>query len=321
MASDSVRIALVGAGRMGQVHLVALQRAEGVELSGVVEPYLPVREQVQARGIPVYETLQELLDSDPPDGVLVATPSDSHPEIVEHLAQAGLPTLCEKPVGVRVQATRQVARVVADSGILFQVGYWRRFVPELVALRERIAGGELGEIAHLACMQWDQDLPTEAFRERSGGISVDMGVHEFDQTRWLLGQEFEWLTATAAGPSTEPRPAWDPDSATILARCSGGTSVTISLGRHFPHLDSCWLEIWGTRGHERIPFMWDQAGDGVFRDSMARQAEAFARAVRGESPEGAGAQDAIAALAVGGWAAEALADGARAENRDPASVP
>jgi myo-inositol 2-dehydrogenase/D-chiro-inositol 1-dehydrogenase len=321
MASEAVRIALVGAGRMGQVHLGALQRAEGVELAGVVDPYAQVREQVQAQGVPVYETLEQLLNSDRPDGVLVAAPSDTHPQIVELLARARMPTLCEKPVGVRAEAAHQVARVVEDSGILFQVGYWRRFVPELMALRERVAGGELGEIAHLACMQWDQDLPTEAFRRRSGGITVDMGVHEFDQTRWLVGQEFEWLTATASGPSTEPRPATDPDSATVLARLSGGTSVVVSLGRHFPQRDSCWLEIWGTGGHERVAFMWGQAGDAVFRDSMARQVQAFARAVRGEPQAGAGARDAIAALTVAGWAADALVDGARGQSPDPVSVP
>jgi myo-inositol 2-dehydrogenase/D-chiro-inositol 1-dehydrogenase len=313
MASDPVRIALVGAGRMGQVHFEALQRAENVELSAVVEPYAPVREQVQARGIPVHETLEALLETEPPEAVLVAAPSDSHPAIVEVLAQAQMPTLCEKPVGVRVEAARAAARTVEASGILFQVGYWRRFVPELRALRERVASGELGEISHLACMQWDQDLPTEAFRSRSGGITVDMGVHEFDQVR-------EWLTATVAGPSTTARPATDPDCATILARLSASTSVTVSLGRHFPHLDSCWVEIWGSTGHERIPFMWDRDGDEVFRNSMVRQAQSFARAVRGEPQEGAGAQDAVAALAVAGWAAEALAEGARADDRDPAAV-
>ena len=326
MASEPVRVALLGAGRMGQIHLEALQLAEGVELSAVVEPYAPARENVAARGIRAYETLDELLDSDRPDGVLVAAPSDGHAEIVERLAAAQLPTLCEKPVGVHVEDARRAAKAVDEAGIVFQVGYWRRFVPELRRLRERVAAGELGEICHLACMQWDQDLPTEGFRSRSGGIAVDMGVHEFDQTRWLLGQEFQWLTATAAGPSTESRPASDPDSATILSRLSGGSAVTISLGRHFPHLDSCWLEIWGTRDHERVPFMWDQAGDRVFRESMVRQAAAFARTVRGEPQEGAGVADAVAALGVAGWAAEALTDGARtdgvrAPDPDPASVP
>ncbi len=91
--------------------------------------------------------------------------------------------------------------------MLLQVGYWRRFVPELRQLRDRVAAGELGQICQVSCMQWDAELPSEQFRAHSGGIAVDMGVHEFDEVRWLLGQEFRWVTATAAGPSTAPRAA------------------------------------------------------------------------------------------------------------------
>ena len=74
----------------------------------------------------------------------------------------------------------------------------------------------------------------------------------------------------ARRPSSEPRDPADPDSATLLAQLSGGASATISLGRRFPHADSCWLEVWGTDGYERLPFMWDAAGDEVFRSSMTR---------------------------------------------------
>jgi myo-inositol 2-dehydrogenase/D-chiro-inositol 1-dehydrogenase len=135
-----------------------------------------------------------------------------------------------------------------------------------------------------------------------------MGVHEFDQARWLLGEELELMAATGAGPNTAPRPAADPDCATILGRSAGGAAVTVSLGRHFPHADSCWLEIWGTAGYERIPFMWGLDDETVFERSMVRQAEAFARAVRGSPCEGAQVQDAIAALTFAHRAAAMMAD-------------
>jgi myo-inositol 2-dehydrogenase/D-chiro-inositol 1-dehydrogenase len=215
--------------------------------------------------------------------------------------------LCEKPLGVRVRDTVAAADAAQQAGVLLQVGYWRRFVPELRELRDRIGAGELGEICQLSCMQWDAELPSERFRAHSGGIAVDMGVHEFDQVRWLLGQEFRWVAATAAGPSTAPRAPSDPDATTILAELSGDASATISLGRRFPHADSCWLELWGTAGYERVPFMWDTPGDEVFRSSMTRQAEGFARAVRGGACEGAQAADATAALTVAEWTSEALA--------------
>ena len=309
MASDPAKIALIGAGRMGTVHLGALQSSPTIELAGVVEPFQLRREQLAAEGVSVFATVPELLDGEPPEGVLIAAPSDQHPGLVATFAAAGVPILCEKPVGVKPSESSEAARTAESAGVLLQVGYWRRFAPELQALRERIRAGELGQISQLSCMQWDQELPSAQFRAHSGGIAVDMGVHEFDQTRWLLGQEFDWVSAAAAGPNAEPRAPSDPDAATLLAQLSGGAAVTISLGRCFPHADSCWLEIWGTEGYERLTFMWDTAGDDVFRQSMRRQAEAFARAVRGEEFAGAGGADAVAALTVAEMASESLAAG------------
>jgi myo-inositol 2-dehydrogenase/D-chiro-inositol 1-dehydrogenase len=291
---------------MGSVHVGALRRAAGVRLAGVVEPFEPARASSAQNGIATYESVENLLAGCTPDGVLIAAPSDQHAQLVLRFAAAGVPILCEKPVGVSVEQARQAAAATAAAGILLQVGYWRRFVPELQALRRRIAAGELGEIIQLCCFQWDHEPPTEAFRSHSGGIAVDMGVHEFDQARWLLGQEFEAIRATAAGASPG-RPGGDPDNATILASMSAGGAVVVSLGRRFPHEDSCWLEVWGTDGHERVEFMWNGDGQRAFGDAIVRQAEAFARALGGAPLEGAGADDAVAALTVAGRTADALA--------------
>jgi myo-inositol 2-dehydrogenase/D-chiro-inositol 1-dehydrogenase len=315
--STRTRIALVGAGRMGQVHLAALQSSEEIVVVAVVEPIAATRELLQAQGLVVYESVQELLDSASLDGVLIAAPTDQHADLVATFAGAGIPMLCEKPVGLRPEDTERATAAAAGAGVLLQVGYWRRFVPELRQLREQIAAGELGQISLLSCMQWDSELPSEQFRSHSGGIMVDMGVHEFDQVRWLLADEFASVVAVPAGPSVQPRPATDPDSAVVLATTSRGVAVTIALGRHFPHSDSCWVEVWGTEGYARIPFMWDTAGEEVFRVSMRRQAEAFARAVGGNACEGAQAQDAIAAQLIAARAAEALGDGANARQHNP----
>ncbi len=307
--SSRTRIAVVGAGRMGRVHLSALQSSEEITVAAVVEPFAATRERLLAEGLAAYESVADLLDSATLDGVLIAAPTDQHPELVAAFAAAGIPMLCEKPVGVGPADVERAAAAATEAGVLLQVGYWRRFVPELRQLREQIAAGELGQISLLSCMQWDSELPSEQFRSHSGGIMVDMGVHEFDQVRWLLGDEFESIVAVPAGPSSRPRPATDPDSAVVLATTSGGVAVTISLGRQFPHSDSCWVEVWGTRGYARIPFMWDTAGDEVFQVSMRRQAEAFARAVGGGICEGAQAADAIAAQLVAARATQALAGG------------
>ena len=300
MASvEPVRLAVIGAGRMGRTHLRALARARGVGAVAVVEPVAAVREELDDGRLRVWPTVEELLDHEGIDGAVIAAPTDLHLELVTRVAAAGLPILCEKPCGMRPEETREAVRVATDAGVVLQVGYWRRFVPALTALRERLASGELGVPLLVSCWQWDAEPPPPAFRERSGGILLDMGVHELDQIRWLTGREIEEIVAFAGGI--------DADSATALVRLEGGTAATISLGRMFPHGDCCWVELMGTSGQVRELFMWGAEGTRVFEDALVAQAEAFAAAVRGESPRGAGGEDAIHAIEAADRAARSLA--------------
>jgi myo-inositol 2-dehydrogenase / D-chiro-inositol 1-dehydrogenase len=298
---------------MGSVHLAALKASDQISLAGIVEPAEGVRAGLGGEDVPLFASPQELIDTGIAEGVLIAAPSPVHAALVSQFAAAGIPVLCEKPVGVSLEEATTARDGAVQAGVLLQVGYWRRFVPKLRELRARIEAGELGEIYQLSCMQWDQEPPSASFRADSGGIAIDMGVHEIDQIRWLLGEQIEWVSAVAGGRlPPEATSAADPDAAVVLAKLSGGAAATISLGRRFPHADSCWLELWGTRGYERVPFMWDadvwsDGSDEVFVGAMQAQAEAFARAVRGGTCEGAGGDDAVAALTVAAQVAESLA--------------
>jgi myo-inositol 2-dehydrogenase/D-chiro-inositol 1-dehydrogenase len=304
VSATRFRIAVIGAGRMGRVHLAALARSEEVEVVAVVEPVDAIRSDLGQRGLRTFATVAALLDDRGFDGVLIAAPTDRHVELVEAFAAAGVPILCEKPVGMSAADAIAAAGAAERAGIVFQVGYWRRFVPALRALRERIAAGELGDILQITCLQWDAEPPSAQFRAHSGGIAVDMGVHELDQTRWLTGQDVASVTAVPGGAGDVADA--DPDVAAIAARLTGGTVLIVSLGRIFPEGDCCWIEVFGTKGYERIPFVWGAPGDEVFHAALAAQAEAFAAAVRGAEPAGAGATDAVAAIRAAELARDAL---------------
>jgi myo-inositol 2-dehydrogenase / D-chiro-inositol 1-dehydrogenase len=311
VSADPVRIALIGAGRMGRTHLDALEQADGLIVAAIVEPVASARDAVSARGYVTHAAVEELLGGGGFDAVLIAAPSDLHLSLVQRFAAAGVPMLCEKPVGVSTREAVEAVAAVQRAGVVLQVGYWRRFVPGLRSLRERIAAGTLGEITQVSCLQWDAEPPSPQFRAHSGGIAVDMGVHEFDQTRWLTGHDVAWVAA--AHGTADSDAGRDPDVAVILAQLTGGAAATVSLGRTFPHGDCCWVEVFGSAGYERIQFMWGEAGQLVFRAALIAQAEAFADAVRGEPLLGAGGEDAIAALRAAELAGDALLDGQRRE--------
>jgi myo-inositol 2-dehydrogenase / D-chiro-inositol 1-dehydrogenase len=267
-----VRLAVVGAGRMGRTHVAALARCAHARAVAVVDPDPAAR---AATGLPGFAGADELLEAGGFDAVLIAAPTDLHLSLVRTFA--GHPILCEKPCGLTASEAEEAAAVAGEA---LQVGYWRRFVPALQRLR-----GGLGEPLLIVCHQWDELPPPPGFRERSGGIAIDMAVHEIDQVRWLLGQEFGdvWAVGGADGA--------DPDVAVAAGRLSRGAVATITLGRRFPPCDACWVELFATRGYERIEFM---SSEEDFLAALAAQADAFATGAGG----GATGADAAAALSV-----------------------
>ena len=211
-------------------------------------------------------------------------------------AASGLPILCEKPCGVSPQDTARARDVVKAAGVALQIAYWRRFVPELQTLRDRIASGDFGELLSLSCLQWDGEPPSAAFRARSGGIFVDMGVHEFDQARWLSASDFTSMSALAASTVTDPESVGDPDSAQVLGQLSGGATALVSLGRHYRGGDMASVEVFGTREHAFSVFLDPREGEHAQLQALRRQASAFAEYAGGAPLRGASVDDAIAAL-------------------------
>jgi myo-inositol 2-dehydrogenase/D-chiro-inositol 1-dehydrogenase len=301
------RLGLAGAGRMGRTHLAALAGSRQVRVTGLAEPDPAARAAATRPGLPGFATVAELVAAGNLDGVLVAAPTSAHAPIVTEIAAAGLPVLCEKPCGLDTAQAQACAATADRAGVLLQVAYWRRFVPELAALRQRIRAGELGRVLAVNCYQWDEAPPGAGFRGASGGIFADMGVHEFDQVRWLTGQEFCALQVAAAGPGASEPASTDPDCAQAVACLDGGGTALISLVRWHPAGDTCRIEVLGTAGTASVVFLPPGAGDGPFRAALRRQAEDFARAVTAGAPgQGASAADAVIALDLAGQAAAQL---------------
>ena len=295
MTDGVVELALVGAGRMGRMHLRALGPAGRVSITDVVEPAAAGREALRDGRYHLHARLADLLAARRPDGVLVAAPTDRHTEIARTALAAGIPVLCEKPAGLTWREIEETGRLAEQRGVAFQVAYWRRFVPSMVALRERIGAGELGQVLHVVCAQWDGAPPPARFRRESGGAFLDMGVHEFDVIRWLTGQPVAAVVAVQT-PALDAA-AWpDADNAQALLRLADGATAAVSLGRHHPGGDLVTVEVFGSAGHERLTVLDPDNGDEPMVDALARQAESFAELVRGGRRRGAGTADAVAAL-------------------------
>jgi myo-inositol 2-dehydrogenase/D-chiro-inositol 1-dehydrogenase len=281
---------------MGRVHLRALAGSDILRVVAVADPLESARAAVEAPGISVHADLTTMLRAGALDGVLIASSSDTHLATIAELVAAGMPILCEKPCGLDSRQGRESAAVAAAAKVPLQVAYWRRFVPSLRKLKTRIMAGDLGDLYLAACYQWDGQPPAPSFRMRSGGIFMDMAVHEFDQIRWLSGQEIGELHVVAARTLSDPPVPGDAESAQVLCALSGGATGLVSLGRRFPLGDVCKVEVFGTKDAKECRFLWPPSADGAFLEALRLQAESFARWVGGAAAEGASALDAVAAI-------------------------
>ena len=294
--SAPFRFGLIGGGRMGRTHLRGLEGSTEVEIVAVTEPVESAAASLREQGLSVLPTAEEMFAESELDGVLIAVPTPQHVDTTRKALEDGLPVLCEKPFGLVPDDARAAGELARDKGLALQIAYWRRFVPQLSTLRSDLADGKYGTVHFLVCSQWDEAPPPLSFRTNSGGIYIDMGVHEIDQTLWLLGQDIAEVTARAYPTTEDPAAENDVDSAQALVMLSGGTSTVISLGRFYKGGDIVSVELFGSRDHTRFDVVSPETGEGPQLLALKLQAEAFARHARGAAQEGTTAEEAARVL-------------------------
>jgi myo-inositol 2-dehydrogenase/D-chiro-inositol 1-dehydrogenase len=254
MEHAPAKLLLIGAGRMGRFHLhVIRQSLPDIDVIGIVDPSAKALEhaielapEAQAFG----DAAQALGLSDA-HGCLIAGPSHKHPELVARALDAGLHVLCEKPLTLEPGRSEDLGARAQALGLVLQVGFWRRFAPALLEAKRLLLGAAIGRPVLVRLVQWDADCPPARWcePEKSGGIFVDMGVHEFDQLEWLLGKRIVELHArTLRRSEPELEAVDDYDNAVIWARVNGDVGAAIELSRTARYADDVRLEILGDDG-------------------------------------------------------------------------
>jgi myo-inositol 2-dehydrogenase/D-chiro-inositol 1-dehydrogenase len=293
----SFRLALVGGGRIGSFHAKALDAPGPVELAAVVDPRIDELDGIAGPEVRRYRYVADLLRAEAVDGALVAVPTRHHRAVIGELTAAGIPVLCEKPCGMSAQECAAIGRETEASGALLRVAFWRRYTRELAEVRRRVHGGEFGEVASVFSSQWDEFPPAATFRDpaSSGGILVDMGVHDFDLLRWLTGQEIEAVCGYASTICSVDPVIGDPETVNLTVRLSEGTTALISLGRRHPPGELQSLQVVGTQ--DAVTTNYVQESDSpLVLDAFRRQTEDFASAVGGAANALATVEDAVKAL-------------------------
>lgn len=245
----SLNFAILGAGRIGQVHARAIAGASGARLVAIADPVVTAAEAVKAAYGCDIRSIEAIVTSDDVDAVVICTPTDTHADLIEMFARAGKAVFCEKPVDLSVERVKACLKTVEEVGGTLMVGFQRRFDPDFMALKKAIDDGVIGEVEMITLTSRDPGAPPADYIKRSGGIFRDMTIHDFDVARWLLGEEVATVQA-AASVLTDPaiRELGDYDSVNILLTTASGKHCTITNTRRATYGYDQRIEVHGSKG-------------------------------------------------------------------------
>ena len=231
--NDLIGVAILGAGRMGQTHLRNLSGLPGVKVVVVAEPKIAAAEQGQSLcgAERALADPEEAIHLPRVDAVVIVTPTDTHARLIELAAAAGKAIFSEKPIALDLEETARVVGIVNGKGVPLQLGFMRRFDPGYAAAKQKIDAGELGRVETFRALSRDTYPPGLKFLKSSGGLFLDMAVHDFDLARFLVGEVEEvqaWGTVLIDERFSQ---ADDVDTAVTLLRFANGALGVIETSR------------------------------------------------------------------------------------------
>jgi len=308
--------ALFGAGRIGRIHAANIAAHPGARLRYVVDVDAAAAGAIAAAaGAKVVDAAAALADPGV-DALLVASPTDTHADLIEAGSRAGKAILCEKPVDLDAARARAAVAAAERAGIVLAIGFNRRYDPSFRRLRQGIDAGEIGPVESVLIVSRDPSPPPVAYVQRSGGLFRDMTIHDLDMARWLLGEEPVEVTAQGSclvDPGIGA--AGDVDTAAVTLRTAGGRIAQIANSRRATFGYDQRIEVCGARGmlaagnrratsvehataagytsDPALPFFLER-----YADAYRLELDAFVRRLHGEPADLVSGADGVRALEI-----------------------
>lgn len=329
MTQKTLRFGVIGVGRIGKIHIENLvNRIPGAEVTGVSDVAAGELETVATRfGIGrTYADYRELIHAADVDAVVICSPTNQHYQMILDAAGAAKQIFCEKPIDLSLEKVQAANEAVARGGVRMMVGFNRRFDPNFLKVRETIAAGLVGQPHVLRITSRDPGPPPEQYIRASGGIFLDMTIHDFDMARYLMASEVtEVYTRAAVLVDPMIGKAGDFDTAVITLTFANGAFATIDNSRKAVYGYDQRVEMFGSGGMVTVTNNAPDThilsdGTGVhsalplnfflerYTESYLREMRAFRDAVVNETAVPVGGEDgfkaAVIALAAGKSARE-----------------
>lgn len=310
-----IRFAVIGAGRIGQVHARAVAGHPDAELALVCDPFEANAKQLaESYGVPYTLDVNDVYASDV-DAVIIGSPTALHVEQILGSVRAGKRVLCEKPVALDLDEARRCAEELGDEADRVMLGFNRRFDPTFAEIHRRVQAGEIGDLQQFTLFSRDPEAPPANYVEGSGGVFRDMTIHDFDMVRHFLGDIVE-VSAFGSNAIDAIKEKGDFDQAVVMLRAADGRVATIINSRTCIYGYDQRMEAFGSEGAltadnltstqirkstatstearpEILNFFLDRYVD-AYRDELA----AFIEAVRADAAVSPNVHDGVKALEI-----------------------
>ncbi len=323
--NPSLKIAVIGVGRIGEIHLKNLvQHCPEVEVVAV-SPNKKGREFAARMGVKeIYEHADEPVNDPTIDAIALCSPTTTHAEYLRKFIQAGKQIFCEKPLDQSLSVIREVDQLAKAQGVKLMLAFQKRFDRDFQSVQQQVAAGKIGEPHILKITSRDPMPPPFEFAQQSGGIFLDMVVHDFDMSRFLIASEVVEVYAKAQiriDPKLES--IGDYDTAVTTLTFENGVYAQIDNSRKTTYGYDQRVEVFGTEGmvgvdNQRLDrhYWFNQEGShharalnffmDRYEDAYLREIQEFVKILKEDLPVPTGAEDGYQATAIALAAAKSV---------------
>ena len=243
----NLRIGVIGLGRLGYHHTLNVTRSLGAELVAVADPVSEALNRgIADFGVKGYMNYHDLIHDPKVDAIIIATPTQTHYEVLMEAIPTGKPVFCEKPVTFALNEAEDIVRVTKQHNAFVMIGYMRRYDPSYLAAKKMIERRECGDPIYIHDCCRDPKGPPPHYVPQSGGLFVDMGIHDLDIVRWLMGSEITEIYARGAVLKYNfLKDLDDVDNGQMLLKFANGAAGMIEVSRNGNNVYECRTEIVG----------------------------------------------------------------------------
>jgi myo-inositol 2-dehydrogenase / D-chiro-inositol 1-dehydrogenase len=327
-----LRVGIIGLGRMGWLHaehLSGVIRRARIVAAAVDEAHRRQLEASSSAPCPLVADVGALVSDPAVDAIVVVSPTSLHHDHIQLTASHGKAIFAEKPIADSVERARQTVEAVRRAGVPFQIGFQRRFDPGYARARELIESGAIGDVEMFRGLTCDT-IPPVSYLRTSGGLFWDLGIHDFDAGRFLMGDDVVEVDASGT-ILVEPELADfdDVDHGVVVLRFRRGGIGVVQNAWRAPYGYDIRAEVHGSLGKivtdldERVPTrLYGPSGFGAerhflfverFGEAYRLELQAFVDAVRGGTPPSPDLDDALQAVLIADAATKSRREGRRVE--------